>query len=140
MSSILFAGAIICVLIAIVMLVFKPYDYGKSVKHFKKIGSNEDTTDTSTDTRWRSVKIRPGLMACTSVTTISSQIFLSRDAPPLPLEGCVDKGCNCHYIFLDDRRGGGDRRIDLGRLGDFFPDYEHERRQIQGRRLADLAA
>ena len=140
MSSIIFAFAIICVLIVIVMLVFKPYDYGESVKRFKKIGSGEDTTDTSTETRWRSVKIRPGLMSCASVTAISSQVFLSRDAPPLPLEGCGEKGCNCHYIFLDDRRNGGDRRIDLSRLGDFFPAYEGERRQVPGRRLADLAA
>jgi hypothetical protein len=140
MSSILLVFAIICVLTAIVMLVFKPYDYGQSVTRFKKIGSSEDPADTSSETRWRSVRIRPGLMTCASVTSISDQVFLSRDAPPLPLKGCGEKDCNCHYIFLDDRRSGSERRIDLGRLGEFFPDYEGERRQVRGRRLADLAA
>jgi hypothetical protein len=140
MSTILFVCAIICVLTAIVMLVFKPYDYGKSVTHFNKIGSSADTTDTSSETRWRSVRIRPGLMTCASANAISDQVFLSRDAPPLPLEGCGEKDCNCHYIFLDDRRSGSERRIDLGLLVELFPDDGGERRQLRGRRLADLAA
>jgi hypothetical protein len=140
MSSILFAIVILVILAAIVMLGFKPYDYGASVKRFKKIGRNKDDNDTSIDTKWRSVKIRPGLISCDSAAELNDQIFLSRDAPAIPLENCSEKHCNCHYIFLDDRRSGTDRRLELGRLGDFFPNYDSERRHVPGRRLADLAA
>ncbi|MCP4982054.1 MAG: hypothetical protein GY935_16375 [Gammaproteobacteria bacterium] len=140
MSSILFAIVIVCMLAAIVMLVFKPYNYGEKIKSFKKISSEDVPDDSSTETRWRSVKIRPGLISCKSVASLNQQIFLSKDAPALPLAGCSENDCNCHYIFLDDRRSGSDRRIDLGRLGEFFPNYEGERRQVPGRRMGDLAA
>ena len=139
MSSIILAIVIICLLAVIVMVVFKPYDYGASLQRFKKIGNTDDETDTSIDTKWRSVRIRPGLISCDRVADMTGRIFLSREAPPLPLQNCTEKQCSCHYIFLNDRRSGADRRIQLGRLGDFFPSYEGERRNIPGRRLADLA-
>lgn len=122
------------------MLVFKPYDYGASLQKFKKIGTDEGTDDTSVDTKWRSVKIRPGLIACERATKMEGRIFLSREAPRLPLENCTEKDCHCHYIFLDDRRSGSDRRLEFDKLGDFLPTYPSERRQLPGRRLADLAA
>ena len=37
MNSIFFAIVVLCLLATIIMLVFKPYDYGASVKRFKKI-------------------------------------------------------------------------------------------------------
>ena len=67
MSSILFAVVIICMLAGIVMLVFKPYDYGASVQRFKKIEGTDNSKDSSADTKWRSVKIRPGLISCERV-------------------------------------------------------------------------
>lgn len=140
MTSILLAIVIIGLLAALLMYGFKPYDYGGSIKRFKKIGRTGDTPTTSSDTRWRSVKIRPGLMSCKPVAAISSQIFLSRDAPSLPLQDCTEEDCRCHYIFLEDRRSGGERRIEIGQLEELLPDYSSERRQLTGRRLTDQAA
>jgi len=139
MNSIFFAFVALCLLAAIIMLVFKPYDYGASMKRFQKIASPDDNPDTSADTKWRSVKIRPGLISCKSVTKMSDQVFLSKDAPSLPLENCREKDCRCHYVFLDDRRSGAERRAELGRLGEYFPAYDAERRLVPGRRMADLA-
>jgi hypothetical protein len=138
MSSILFATVIICVLVAVVVLFYQPDGYGQTMVRFKKIGGTK-TTDKAIDTKWRLVKIRPGLMSCTSVTATTGKVFLSRDTPQLPLEDCKQKDCNCHYVFLDDRRRDSNRRIDLSRLGDIFPNYETERRLIPDRRLVDLA-
>jgi hypothetical protein len=139
MSSILVAIVIICVLVAVVILFYQPHGYGKTMVRFKIIGGTDKATDTSIDTKLRLVKIRPGLMSCTSATAITGKVFLSRDTPQLPLEGCNEKNCNCHYVFLDDQRSGSNRRIDLSRPGDIFPNYETERRQVPDRRLADLA-
>jgi hypothetical protein len=140
MSSILFAIVILSMLVAIIMLVFKPYDYGESVQRFKKIENPANRKEESEDTKWRSVKIRPGLIACDRVADMTGQIFLSRAAPSLPLENCTEKDCRCHYIFLDDRRSGTDRRIEMGKLDEFLPNIGKNRRSISGRRATDLAA
>ncbi len=128
-----------CILFAVVMLVFEPYDYGREVTRFKKIGNISNEPDSSADTRWRSVKIRPGLIACERVDSLNGQVFLSRDAPELPLANCTEADCHCHYVFLDDRRSGIDRRANLDRLGEFLSISERDRRRSSGRRTGDLA-
>ncbi len=138
MSSIIFSIVILGMLVAIVTLLFKPYDYGVSVKRFKGMGTSTARKTRSEDTKWRSVRIRPGLISCDRVADLTGKVFLSQEAPTLPLENCTETECRCHYIFLDDRRSGTDRRIELGKLDQFFPTYEGERRQVRGRRLADL--
>ena len=140
MSSILFAIVILSMLVGIIMLVFKPYDYGENVQHFKKIGNPGKRNKKSEDTRWRSVKIRPGLIACDRVADMTGQIFLSQQAPSLPLETCTEEDCRCHYIFLNDRRTGTDRRIELGKMDELLPSMGINRRGIPGRRATDLAA
>ncbi len=140
MSSILFGIAILSVLVAIIMLVFKPYDYGENVQHSKKVRNRDSRNKKSEDTRWRSVKIRPGLIACNRVADMTGQIFLSREAPSLPLETCTEEDCRCHYIFLNDRRTGTDRRIEMGKMAEFVPNMGINRRSISGRRATDLAA
>jgi len=140
MSSILFAIVILSMLVAIIMLVFKPYDYGGNVQRFKKIETQDQRKENSEDTKWRSVKIRPGLIACDRVADMTGQIFLSQQVPSLPLENCTEKDCRCHYIFLDDRRSGTERRIEMGKLDEFLPNIGINRRSISGRRATDLAA
>ena len=140
MSSIFFAIVILSMLVGIIILVFKPYDYGENVRHFKKNGNPGKRNKKSEDTRWRSVKIRPGLIACDRVADMTGQIFLSPQAPSLPLETCTEEDCRCHYIFLNDRRTGTDRRIELGKMDELLPSRGINRRGIPGRRATDLAA
>lgn len=129
-----------CILVAVVILVFRPYDYGASVAQFRKIGSSTNESDPDSDTKWRSVRIRPGLITCDRVASLTGQVFLSRDAPELPLANCSERDCRCHYVFLDDRRSGIDRRAELGRLGEFLSISERDRRHSPGRRNGDLVA
>lgn len=138
MTSIIFGIGLLCIMVAVIVLLFKPYDYGASVTRFKKIGESRQQSANETDTRWRSVRIRPGLMACDRVRSLSGQVFLSREAPELPMANCTERDCHCHYVFLDDRRSGGDRRASLERLGEFVSSSERDRRRSPGRRAGDL--
>ena len=129
--------AAILLVIALVYL-FRPYDYGADLEQ----SSDSDPrpySDPSADTEWRSVKIRPGLGSCKQANDLSEQIFLSKEAPQLPLPGCHESNCRCHYLFYGDRRSGLDRRVELQKLAGYFPGLSKERRQSPGRRLGDLA-
>lgn len=134
MTYVIFGIVLMCILFVIVTLFFKPYDYGASVAKFKKIGTDEEP---STDTQWRSVKIRPGLIACDRVTSLAGQVFLSKEAPELPLPNCTERDCRCHYVFLDDRRSGIDRRSELEQLEQYPASSEGDRRSSPGRRFDD---
>jgi hypothetical protein len=91
-------------------------------------------------TQWRAVKIEPGLMCCGQAGALAGKVFLSKEAPQLPLEGCSETDCRCKYVHLEDRRVGDDRRVELGDLGAFLPVTQQERRRVAGRRSEDLAA
>jgi hypothetical protein len=140
MTSIILGIVIICLLAALIMYGFRPYNYGGSVRRFKKVAKAGGSTDRSSDTRWRSVKIRPGTAPCRSIGEITGQIFLAPNAPSLPLKNCTKENCQCRYVFLEDRRSGDDRRLEFDRFDDFIPNYKSDRRRESGRRYADLAA
>ena len=140
MPSILLAIVIICLMAALLIYGFKPYDYGGRERRFKKAGKTYYKRGRSLDVKWRSVKIEPGSVSCKRVAAVTGQIFLARDAPSLPLENCSVRDCRCHYVFLDDRRDGADRRIELALLDELLPGHRGERRRFAGRRLTDLAA
>ena len=134
MTYIIFGIVLMCILFAIVMLFFKPYDYGASVAKFRKIGADREP---STDAQWRSVRIRPGLISCDRVANLADQVFLSKEAPELPLPNCTERDCRCHYVFLDDRRSGIDRRSELEQLEEHPASGEGDRRRSPGRRIDD---
>jgi hypothetical protein len=112
-------------------------------KRFRPKRSQSTTSSASqrdrSSTQWRAVKIAPGLICCDFSGKLAGKIYLSMESPQLPLDGCTENDCRCKYVHLDDRRDGGARRIELGELGAFFPVSQVERRQIRGRRSADLA-
>ncbi len=89
--------------------------------------------------RWRAVKVIPGLICCRTAETMADQIFLSKDSPPLPLPGCNEPNCACKYKHMADRRSGSDRRAQFDELTDYLPPNQVERRIIS-RRAADMAA
>ncbi|MDH3219437.1 MAG: hypothetical protein OEO19_07890 [Gammaproteobacteria bacterium] len=90
-------------------------------------------------TQWRAVKIDPGLICCDAVMQLTGQVFLARLSPTLPLENCTEKDCRCKYIHLEDRRSGGDRRVELGELGAFLPATLSNRRRQTDRRETGLS-
>ena len=88
-------------------------------------------------TRWRAVKVVPGLICCRRAELMSHQVFLSKDSPQLPLPGCTEKRCTCKYRHMADRRSGSDRRARFDELTDYLPPNQVERR-IVSRRAADM--
>ena len=112
----------------------------KSTRARKKAAAAKGSDDSVDNTKWRSVKIAPGLICCDYASILAGKVFLSREAPPLPLANCVEKDCRCKYIHLEDRRSGGDRRATFDELTEFLPINQTERRHLVSRRANDLAA
>lgn len=139
MNTLTIVIAVAVLVVAIIWLVSRRSSTDIRPKHIQKASSASNDVDRST-TRWRAVKITPGLMCCDAASKLSGQVFLSTESPRLPLDGCAESDCRCKYVHLDDRRSGSDRRLDLGDLGAFLPASQVERRQQTGRRSADLAA
>ena len=140
MPSIFLSIVILLLLAGLILYGFKPYDYGGSKRHVRKPERSNPGAGKPSDARWRSVKIRPGAAPCRAITEVTGRIFLAQDAPSLPLQNCSKENCQCRYVFLEDRRSGDDRRLELGRFGDMMPGYASDRRHVPGRRYADLAA
>ena len=131
--------AIAVMLIAAVFLL--SYLFRKEAR--QRQSENRQSATAAADqltTQWRAVKIVPGLISCSAVQKLAYGKYLANDSPSLPLENCSQKECRCKYVHLDDRRSGGDRRVELGELDNFLPANLTERRSIIGRRAADMAA
>jgi len=138
--NMLFVIILLAILVvAIVLRVATRPGKRTRAKHSPSKTSSASQTDRSS-TQWRAVKIAPGLISCGAAGKLAGKVFLSRESPQFPLDGCLEKDCRCKYLHLDDRRDGSDRRIELGELGAFFPNSQAERRQITGRRSRDMAA
>jgi len=139
MNSTFTVIALAIVAVAIVWLVSNRFGKNVLAKRSRRTSAASGLADRS-DTQWRAVKIAPGLICCGAAGKLTDKIFLSKEAPQLPLDGCTEEDCRCKYVHLEDRRSGGDRRIELGELGAFLPISQAERRQQSGRRSTDLAA
>jgi hypothetical protein len=77
---------------------------------------------------------------CTAAKQIAGQLFLSSEAPRLPLESCTSKACHCVYMHHSDRRGGSDRRLVHGNKETLSYSSEYQIRcHSGGRRIGDFA-
>ena len=140
MDALLIVIVISLLLVGGLMFISGIFDFrGRKTRARRAAGSKEQN-NASESTKWRSVKIAPGLIACEYANILSGKIFLAREAPPLPLVKCAEKDCRCKYIHLDDRRSGTDRRVSLGEFGAYLPVTQTERRHLTSRRATDLAA
>ena len=139
MNTLIFVVAVGIAVIALLLFASRRPDKRAKAKRIQK-SITVDRTAERTSTQWRAVKISPGLMCCQAASGLTDQVFLAREAPRLPLDDCGERSCKCKYVHLEDRRSGGDRRVELGELGAFLPVNQVERRQMIGRRSADLAA
>ena len=91
-------------------------------------------------TEWHCVRIRPGLICCDKARELSDQLYLTGEAPPLPLPECNQMNCNCHYLRFGDRRTLPERRIKVQKLTSIFSGLGQDRRTNRGRRSGDLVS
>jgi hypothetical protein len=84
---------------------------------------------------YHAVGIEPGLNACDAVSRFVKQRYLAREAPSLPVQGCTERECTCHYKHFDDRRGAPRRASD--RIAPPRVWTGTERRRSPGRRIND---
>ena len=87
--------------------------------------------------KFHAVTVAPGPRACPEAHRLQGRRFLSREAPPLPLEGCGSPECECRYEKHDDRRKGNRRAHDLCVAIDGYEGVEQRQKVRRGRRQAD---
>lgn len=94
--------------------------------------------DVMEDNPYPAVKIQPCKNACQAATQTSQIIFLSSQAPKLPLNAC-DRiaDCDCQFRHYSDRRQHDVRRNTGYVMRDIY--YQDERRSAKrvGRRASD---
>ena len=139
MSTYLILFAIAILIVAMVLTLLK-YSGRGGRQSAPPPTARRGATSIRQRARWRAVKIAPGLIACDAVQELGDRIYLASESPHLPLEDCAQGDCNCRYVHLDDRRSGGDRRIDLGSLGSYLPHHRSERRRGADRRAREVIA
>ncbi|MGD2173582.1 MAG: hypothetical protein PVJ78_09960 [Gammaproteobacteria bacterium] len=135
-SIVIVAGAIVILLIALMMMIARMAATRKPRRTGKP--SSRSTQQAKASTRWRAVRISPGLICCDAVREHDEQVFLSSESPMLPVDGCDIADCRCKYIHLEDRRTGSDRRAQLDELNAFLPFNQVDRRRTPSRRSTDL--
>jgi len=130
MESYLWISAFLSVIAALVFLL----------KHLLKKAerlTKATQQKTSEDQDWNAVTIRPGLISCEAVYSISGKTYLESESPDLPVAGCTNNKCFCKCIHLKDRRHQTDRRDYFGKFSAYARWYEYERRSGHGRRSTD---
>ena len=132
MSIYLILVAIAILIVAMILTLVK-YS-GRRERRPPAPAARRGATSIRQRTRWRAVKIVPGLIACDAVQSLTDQIFLASESPHLPLGDCARADCRCKYAHLDDRRSGSDRRLDLGSLDGYLPSNHADRRHGAERR------
>lgn len=88
---------------------------------------------------WHAVSVVSKGSCCDAAKVLSSERYLSHQAPRLPLAECSRSGdCVCSYQHHADRRGQSRRAAGIGGLhgGQYQGD---DRRRQQGRRVTDSA-
>lgn len=139
MSTYLILFAIALLIVAMIMTLLRYSGRGER-RSTSLPAARRGATSIRQRTRWRAVKVAPGLIACDAAEKLSGRVFLASESPHLPLGNCAQANCQCKYVHLDDRRSGGDRRIDLGSLGAYLPQDQSERRRGADRRASGVMA
>ena len=104
-----------------------------------KRSSNKTAEQTVVYKPYAAVKIDPCDFPCSPAFDSAARIFLSRDAPTLPLNNCDRTSrCRCKYIHYDDRRQNHeDRRSGSLVMQDVFNGENRRMNSKRGRRKDD---
>lgn len=86
---------------------------------------------------YHAVSIVPGPRACAPAQALHGNVFLSREAPALPLKKCDNPRCECRYEHFEDRRMSKRRVRDRGVSIDGYEGAEKRKSVKRGRRKDD---
>jgi hypothetical protein len=103
-----------------------------------RVSARQARTPATPRTPWHAVSIVSSAACCATAMGLLGIRFLSKEAPWLPLKGCVmGSDCRCWYQHHEDRRVLSRRAPDL--WNPVHTRYvREERRRVRGRRSADL--
>lgn len=97
--------------------------------------SNIDVMD---DSPYPAVKIQPCKDACQAASQTAKLIFLTSQAPKLPLNACDRIGeCDCQFRHYADRRRHDDRRDGRYAMRDMSQQKDRRIPKHVGRRVSD---
>ena len=88
-------------------------------------------------TKYHAVSIEPGRNCCHSARMLRGKMYLSSEAPALPLKNCVNDQCTCRYAHHEDRRAGLRRASDMGVAIDGWFERDNRQGTVRGRRKTD---
>lgn len=100
----------------------------------RKSFADNSVESVSTDTKWKAVKVKTGLMRCQAAERLSGRVYLVTDAPDFPLKKCDSQECECRYVYMNDRRDGEERRETTEFLIKMNKFKDDERRKTKDRR------
>lgn len=75
--------------------------------------------------------------ACQAARVLNGQAFAFHRTPPLPLKGCANTVCKCHFEPMQDRRSGKERRTGTERREQIRFEDRKDRRCGRDRRSSD---
>jgi hypothetical protein len=102
-----------------------------------RVFAQQTTASVTPRTAWHAVSIVSSTACCATAIVLLGTRFLSKEAPRLPLKGCLmDSDCRCAYQHHEDRRVLSRRAPDLWNPAHTRYVVEERRRQ-RGRRSAD---
>jgi hypothetical protein len=102
----------------------------------KQLGNGNNKSQNGN--QYHAVAIAKSSVACTAAAQLVGRRYLSKEAPLLPLAGCMSKPCRCRYVHYADRRSE-DRRFPFGVRRSSEPHVAGiERRSSERRKMSDL--
>jgi hypothetical protein len=103
-----------------------------------RVSARQATALATLRTPWRAVSIVSSAACCATAIGLLGTRFLPKEAPRLPLKGCLmGSDCRCSYQHHEDRRVLLRRAPDLWNPANTRC-VQEERRRERGRRGADL--
>jgi hypothetical protein len=103
----------------------------------ERVSAKETAARATPRTPWHAVSIVSSAACCATAIVLLGTRFLSKEAPRLPLRGCLmGSDCRCAYQHHEDRRVLSRRARDLWNPSHTRNVVEERRRQ-RGRRSAD---
>lgn len=140
MDILLFVILLVFFLGSVALFLPNQFDTEERSPRSKKAQKSGARSNESEVKKSRLVIINPGMVSCAGARKMIDQIYLSTEAPTLPLGQCFEEKCLCKYTLLDDRRSVTQRRATHEYLGGFIRNHASDRRQYSGRRTTDILA